>query len=148
MSYLDLLKTVASDVKPAKAVPQGIYEFVITGPHEMAELGKEKTPFATFPVRIVAPIEVDETELDEFGESPAGRNMRLRFAVTELALPRLSRFLVEHLELDESLTLEELLAEAVNQRFGGLVTHSISNKEGDDTIYANVDKTVNLNHIG
>jgi hypothetical protein len=52
----------------------------------------------------------------------------------------LTRFLVDHLGLDENATLKENLSQALNKRFVGKLRHRPDKNKPED-VYAEIEKT-------
>lgn len=132
-----LLGRVANSVEPPKQLPPGEYIFRVlsVGPERESSNGNAMIDFMC---QAESPVDVDHEQLVgvEFQAK-----MRHTFVVTEKSLFRLTDFLIKHLGLPGEDKVSDLIQQAPGHVFRGSVTHTSSNKPGDNTLYANIGVT-------
>lgn len=135
MNFTEALDRKAEEIQRPPVLPQGHYVCQVTG-YSQDEIYSEKRAETfdklTFNFSIIsADKDVDPDELSEFG-NPAGNPLRKDFifprgeenkANFERARWNLKRFLCEHVGVDDSGSLGEVIARAVGGQVLVQVTH-------------------------
>lgn len=143
MSSVDfnaILDTPVEEIVSKPPVPVGTYGFVIKDLTNI-ESSQKKTPGIQFEVETFsAQDDVDQELLAASGGLQ--RTMKHTLYVTPDSSNMLKEFLVEHCQINgDGKTLRQLLAEAKNQTFAGVVEHEISTSGRP---YAKIVKTLAL----
>lgn len=153
MDFTSVLSQKASDVDRPPVLPTGFYVMQVAKVPEGEDFESSRTGDQfrrlTFQATVVAPHDVDEDELAEYG-NPAGAPLRKTFlfnmtegkdAERDRSVYNLKRFLIDHLQMDEGdNTLEQLIEECVGYQFIGEVTHR-PDPNDPEIIYAELGKT-------
>lgn len=134
VNFADALDQDVDSVEAAPVIPIGTYVWEVHKDFGTRKAGDD-WEVTFFPVKCVSPEEdVDEDELEAFG-NPAGEIQRIEWMSPTAAgkegdrgrqntLNRIKKFLVDVLQLDESGTMRELMAQAKGCQFIAQVSHS------------------------
>ena len=144
MNFNEILNNaVLGEIEKPKPVPVGSYEALIIGT-EFKESQKKKTKMLEVQFELVAPQDdVNEVDLEEYGDSVAGKKLKMPFFLTEDSIFRLQDFILEHVGLElKGSTLDEAIPQLVNHPVGLRVTHEIS--QDGETVYVKATKTFAL----
>lgn len=152
MDFTTALTQTADEIKRPAAMPTGHYNWQVSGPHEQEEFESRNTGDTFIRIRIpmtcIGPVDVDEDELAEFG-NVNGQKLFKSFLFNtnpdkknemERSLYNLKRFLVDHLGMDESASIEELLANMQGESCIGEVTHR-PDQNDPEVVYAELGRT-------
>jgi hypothetical protein len=156
MRFTDALDRKAEEIQRPPNLPMGHYTFAVKAVPEIEDFESAKTGDTFDRVQfqmacIEAQDDVDEDELTAFG-NVSGQTLRKTFLFnttegkeSEFARSEynLKRFLVDHLGLDESMTMEELLNAAVNAQCIAEVTHR-PDPSDPEIVYAELGRTTAL----
>jgi len=147
LDFDKMLETKAGDVERPVPAPVGTYIMRVNKVPAMDTIADGKYKKVTFNLVGVEPTEDVE---DEFAEWPGNiDSVRVRndflfnlededaFAKTEFAM---TKFLTEHLGLDENLSLGELLNESANCQCMAAINHC-EDKNDPENKFLNVSKT-------
>ena len=126
MSEVDfnaILDMQAEEIKARPVQPAGTYDFRITKMEPVVS-SQKKTNGVEFTARPYNAL--DGIDADDLKESDAfNRDMRITFWITPDSASMLKEFLVDSVGIEPSgKTLREMMAEAINGTFRGVVTHS------------------------
>ena len=139
VNFKDLLDKKVEDTERPKPVPVGTYRLQIQG-HEFGRSSQKKTPYVRFSFKIVQPGE-DAEMSDLEGINWGKKTLRDDFYLTEDAMYRLRDFLEKNLQLNGTgRSFDELLPETKNMELEAYISQNPSQKEGDDSIYNNIDR--------
>lgn len=153
MRFSDALDRKAESIERPPVLPLGHYVFVVKAIPEMEDFESAKTgdtfDRVTFMLSsLSAGDDVDEEELAAYG-NPSGQTLRKAFLFNttegkgsdfERSLYNMKMFLVEHLGLDESMTIQEQLASCVGAQCMGEVTHR-ADPNNSEIVYAEIGRT-------
>lgn len=155
MDFTSALTQKADEVARPAALPTGYYIWSIAAVAEQEEFESSRTG-DTFtrlriPMTCVSPHDVDEEDLAAFGNVSGQRLFKTFLFNTnpekqnelERSIYNLKRFLVDHCQLDESKTLEELLHEGVGAQCLGEVTHR-TDPNDPEIVYAELGRTAQV----
>lgn len=150
MDFNKALAVKADAVEKPPLPPIGHYIFQIKKIPESKE--SDSSPWASmnFQCQAVGVYEdADDVDADELKKFGGTKNVFSRYSFmfndedeTQQArsLHAMKTFLVEHLGLDGSKSLKELLNESVNKRFVGKLRHRPDKNKPED-VYAEIEKT-------
>jgi hypothetical protein len=140
-----ILDRPASEFKRPKPLPVGTYVCVITDLPRRDKSTKKGTEFVEFTLKPVeASSDVDEDDLKAMGGF-TNKTLRVTFWLTEDAAWRLSKFLVDDLQIEpededgEEKSLNQMCSEVVNRQVLAYVKHQAS--DDGTTTYAQVSTT-------
>jgi hypothetical protein len=151
--FADLLDRKAEDIQRPPLLPIGIYMAKITKPYATSDLkGKEGKMYERreFPCAIMAPVEVDEVDLEEYG-NVANQPFRVDWlldtdedesAKREMTLFRIKNFLIACGAMGEDDDLRSGLDNGPNCEFGVEIGHR-PDPNNPDVFYLEVKKTFN-----
>ena len=156
MNFTDSLDRSMEEVKRPPVLPVGHYITAVAKHPDLEDFESSKTGITydrvTFQLSVVsAHDDVDPDELSDYG-NVAGAQLRKTFlfsrdegdkASYDRSMFNLKRFLCEHMGLDESLPLNELLAASVNGQTLTEVTHR-PDPNDPEVIYAEAGRTAAL----
>lgn len=156
MRFTDALDRKAEEIKRPPNLPTGHYTFAVKAVPEIEDFESARTgdtfDRVQFQMSCIEPQDdVDADELSDFG-NVAGQTLRKTFLFNttegkEAEFARsefnLKRFLVDHLALDESMTMEELLNAAVGAQCIAEVTHR-PDPNDPEVVYAELGRTAAL----
>ena len=156
-SFTDLLDRRAEEIERPPLLPIGIYSAKVTKPHAVAEItGKDGTIYERieFPCAIVAAIEVDEQDLEDFGNvanQPFRRDWLMDTTEGEDAKRARTEFeiktFLEALEVfSDGMTLGEGMAEAVGAEFAVEIGHRPDPNDAD-RVYLDVKRSLSLSDV-
>ncbi len=156
-SFTELLDRKAEDIERPPLLPIGIYSAKVSKPHAVSELkGKDGTTYerVEFPCAIVAPIEVDEQDLEDYG-SVANAPFRVDWllntaedehAKREMTLFRIKTFLEASGAMSDGDELGIGMANAVGAEFAVEIGHR-PDPTNPDITYLEVKKTLSLEDV-
>jgi hypothetical protein len=127
MSFEEILKMPASEIKPPQAFPVGTYHCLVDGPPTSGKSSQKQTDFLQFKFKILAPMkDVDAATAAE--QQVVGRIITNDYYITETAVWRLTDFLTESLgiEIEDGMKLEELVAQAPGKQVLVKLRHEAS----------------------
>lgn len=146
MKFTDALDKHTEDVIAPPLLPVGTYVFTITKAHTIKET--DAWDILTFPAKIIsAEDDVDEDDLEDFGKV-AGQPSRVTFMFNtdpeestsfQRSEFNLKKFLEKHCGA-EGETMGELMANAVNCQFLGVIKHR-PDKNNPEVVYAEIGST-------
>lgn len=148
-NFGSILDKPASAVEKPKPIPQGTYIGIVKGQPRMDASSQKKTEFVEFTIELRQAMEdVDAEELkasltkaDGTSVNLATKTMRATYYLTDDALWRLKKFLIEDLKIEEGTkSLRQLVGEAMGKSVGIFVKHEPS-KDGQ-SVYANIANTL------
>lgn len=143
-----ILDRTSAEVERPKPLPIGPYAWAVKGLPRMDKSAKKGTPFVEFTCQPLQAMEgVDEDDLEAALTKKDGSKkllgdmtQRLTFYLTEDALWRLKKFLVQDLQIEEGdRTLAALIDEAPGCQFIGTVKHTPT--DDGEGVYANIGST-------
>jgi hypothetical protein len=142
VDFNSILDTQTEEIKSKPPMPIGSYNFRIKGLEHITS-SQKKTPGIEFTVVPYEAMEdVNQEELAAAG-GLGTREMPLTFYVTADSASMVKDFLTAHCGIEGSgKTLRQVLAEAVNQTFRGIITHKLSTKSGRN--YAEISQTMRI----
>jgi hypothetical protein len=122
-----LLDKPSQEVERPKPLPVGTYTCIVQGLPRMDKSSKKQTEFVEFTLKpLAAGDDVDAEALEEIG-GIGERTIRATYYVTEDALWRLKKFLVEDLGIEEEeKTLRQMIDEAPGQQVFAHIKHQAS----------------------
>jgi len=150
MDFNKALSVKASAVEKPPLPPIGHYIFQITKKPEIKE--SETSPWSSinFQCQAVGVFEdADDVDADDLKKFGGYKNVFSRYSFMfndedEVQQQRstysLTRFLVDHLGLDEDVSLMENLTASLNKRFVGKLRHRPDKNKPED-VYAEIEKT-------
>lgn len=134
-NFGEILNKKATEVEKPPIPPQGTYRFTVTKVPEATESSSGEWDILNFQCQAVEPM--DNVDMDDYNGEVSGIRLRKSFLFNkndEVEFQRteynLRTFLVNHLGLDEDLSLSELLNESKGAEFLGDVTWREDNREG------------------
>jgi hypothetical protein len=140
-----ILDRPASEFKRPKPLPVGTYVCVVQDLPRRDKSTKKGTEFVEFTLKPVeASSDVDEEDLKAMGGF-TNKTLRVTFWLTEDAAWRLSKFLVDDLQIEaededgEEKSLNQMCSEVVNRQVLAYVKHQAS--DDGTTTYAQVSTT-------
>lgn len=125
-SFADILNRPATEVEAPKPLPVGTYLASVKGLPEFNKVGQQDRDVADFTlVLIQAEDDVDAEDLEAYGKTIQGREMRARFFLTEDALYRLKDFMEKcGIDVtDKKKTLAQLINDVPGSQVKVYVTH-------------------------
>jgi hypothetical protein len=123
-SFEEILKRPASEFRAPEPLPVGVYHCMIDGPPEVAE-SKNQNKYFRFKFKILAPFRgVDAQKAAEM--QVVGKTVTCDYYVTDNATFRLSEMLVDHLGLEETTPIDQLVAQAPGQQILVELKHEAS----------------------
>lgn len=153
MKFTEALDRKLEEVKRPPVPPAGDYKMqIVKHPETDSRQSREGRSYdvVTFIAQLVEPVEVDEDELEAFGNI-TNEQLRKQFLFfedaeekdVERSLYNLKRFL-GHCGIDaEGMTLGEALAESVNTQFIGEVKHR-PDQNDPEIVYAEIGRTAQV----
>ena len=139
VDFNSILDTPVEEIKAKPPVPVGTYGFVIKGMMNI-ESSQKKTPGIEFECETFSA--KDDVDPELLAEAGLNRTLKHTLYVTGDSANMLKEFLIDHCKIDGAgKTLRQLLAEATNATFAGVVGHEIS-KNGRP--FAKIEKTLAL----
>lgn len=128
VDFSKILGKQAEAIEKPKPLPIGTYLCNNPKLPDFKAIGKNETPAAEFGLVILAPVEVDMQELQEYGEIK-GKNIRHRMFLTEGTEYRTKEELVNAFGVEEAgKTLGQLFNETINKQ----VIVTIRHRPSDD----------------
>ena len=123
-TFQEILNKKAASIEPPKPLPVGTYLCLISGQPEFGKIGKNNVDHVDFPLKFIqADNDVDQHMLQESLHQKDGTykalqdyKQSLRFFMTDDAVWRIVKFLVEDLGLDEEKSLAQLIPEAMGRQ--------------------------------
>lgn len=148
-NFSDILSRAAETIERPPLAPKGTYVFVVTGQPKKQE--RKEFEVLDFPLRGVAPSDdVDSDDFKEYGGKADNIVVRKSFlfnttdqAAFDQTLFNMKNFLVEHLGLDPSLSIKELINASVNKKCLGVLDYRADNTN-PEIMYHNLGKTAPL----
>jgi hypothetical protein len=139
--FNSILDTPVEEIKAKPPLPVGTYDFRIKK-LDNVKSSQKKTDGIEFACEAYAANDdVDQEMLVASGGLP--RELNLTFWITADSANMVKEFLTDKCGMDGTgKTLRQLLAEAVNQSFRGVVVHGTSSKSG--RTYAQIDQTLKI----
>lgn len=152
LSFSDILDLPGTSITPPKPYPVGTYVCIIDGVASFNQVGEKKTDAIDFNAKILQPhTDVDPQQLAEVEGGMAGKTIKLRFFISKEdedkqkgSLNRLKTFLVNHLGIDESLPLKQMIASAPGRQVYVLVKHRSVIEGTDVKVYTDVAGTAKI----
>lgn len=142
-SFKDILDKPASEIQPPKPLPVGTYLCIIDGIPAYNEVGQNKTLCVDFNGKIIAPQEdVDPHAIADMKDGVIGKNIRLRYFLTDDAAFRVKTFLVDHLGIDDTGTLRQMIDSAPGKQVYVKVRHRAS--QDGTSIFTDVESTAKV----
>lgn len=142
-SFEELLNTEVATVERPPPMPEGTWSFMVLS-YENIKSSQKNTPGVQFTLKpIGAGDDVEADALEEYLEKVVLADVKkagndTTFWMTGAALPMLREF-IEKLGIDiTGKTFKQALADAPGCEVKGLVRHAASQREGDDSVYANI----------
>jgi len=140
-NFEDILNIKPEDVKDPVTLPAGSYNVTVSD-YDTTISSLKKTPGIVMDFTVDDVDEVDENDLEEFGEV-VGRSIKRTFWMSEKAQFMLKNFLKDDLGLDNpGASFAELLEEAKGRQCIAIIHHDIS--DDGSRVFARCDKTLPL----
>lgn len=129
--FASILDRPPSEVERPKPLPSGSYKCIITERPRFDKSSKKQTEFVEFALHpLEAGEDVDEDELNKVltkGDGSVGllkdKSIRATFYLTEDAMWRLKKFLVDDLLIEEGDSFREMIDEALNKEVIAYIKH-------------------------
>lgn len=145
-SFQDILNKPAAEIEAPKPLPVGTYLALVDGQPEFNKIGKNNTDCVEFKLKLAqAGDDVDQAILLEQlkGKPLSEKSIKHRLFITEDAVWRLKKFLVEDLGIEEGTRgLGEMIPEAMGKQ----VYVTLGHRPSDDgkQIYMEVKDTAKV----
>lgn len=145
-NFQDILNKPSAEIEAPKPLPVGTYLALVDGQGEFKKIGKNNTDCVEFKMKLVqAGEDVDQQALLESlnGKALNERHIINRQFVTEDAVWRLKKFLVEDLQIEEGTkSLGQLIPEAMGRQCYVTIGHRAS--DDGSQIYMEIKQTAKV----
>lgn len=141
-SFSSILDKPASEIEKPKPLPVGTYTCVIKGQPRFDKSSKKQTEFVEFTLQpLAAGEDVDQDDLKAMGGF-TNKTIRATYYLTEDALWRLKKFLLEDCEIEASddASFTQIITETPGKQVRAVIKHTAS--QDGQSVYAELAQTI------